>query len=407
MYKLINRATQVLYFKSATGEFLPVNPQQISANSAPAQGILRGTPPVVPVPASPVVPNPAPTVGNPKPLEVKTQKSVGIDNRWDGWPDGEFEMDFTWPEVTATSNLRCHWAVLAGGGDRKGNEHAETWEGGKRATRSCLGIISCSNPVCSIIVRPNVKPDRLDAQLRTPCHCGAALQREKCEVRSTLWRWSGGVHYINGGYHVHRRPTHLLHILKDERRRFEDIVKGNPQAGPLQLVVGVQGIDGPGESVADISPVFLNQHRVGKERLKVIKGEVQDGDGLIAAFADFDKKRPGFVIHSVFGAETVISVQTDFMRSQLVKNMELDGQVNGIVSDGAHGWWKVRESILIVSSTYCPVLLCWVPGVLSYSNGASTRHFMYHFIAVLQSIAREAESRSIDVVDELFAGVSG
>ena len=83
----------------------------------------------------------------------------------------------------------------------------------------------------------------------------------------------------------------------------------------------------------------------------------------------------------------------------------MDGSVNGTVNDAAHGWWKEHTSLLIVSSTYCPDLFCWVPGVLSYTNGASAAHFEHRFLAIFQSIAHEAESHNIDVVDEIFAGV--
>lgn len=89
----------------------------------------------------------------------------------------------------------------------------------------------------------------------------------------------------------------------------------------------------------------------------------------------------------------------------MVKERLLDGPINGLVSDAAHGWWKERTSLLVVSSTYCPDLLCWVPGVLSYTNGASAQQFKYHFLGVIQSIAREAESQNHPVTDELFSGV--
>jgi hypothetical protein len=94
------------------------------------------------------------------------------------------------------------------------------------------------------------------------------------------------------------------------------------------------------------------------------------------------------------------------MRSQLVKDDILDGPVNGMVSDAAHGWWKNRKALLMISSTYCPVLHCWVPGVVSYTNGASRNHFAAHFLALLQSIALEAERRGISVTDDLFKNVS-
>lgn len=54
---------------------------------------------------------------------------------------------------------------------------------------------------------------------------------------------------------LHDRPTHILHLLPHERSQFETVVKSHPKTGPLGLIVGVPGIDGPGESVADISDV--------------------------------------------------------------------------------------------------------------------------------------------------------
>ncbi|KAF8962433.1 hypothetical protein BDZ97DRAFT_1759284 [Flammula alnicola] len=324
---------------------------------------------------------------------------------WDGWPNGHFEQDFSPEEIEATANLRVHWAVRINGGDRKGDEHAETWQRGKKASRRCLGIIECDNPTCNVITRPHTMARGINNQVNGTCRCGAVLVHRRCDVISYLWRWSDGIHYSNGGFHTHRRPTHILHLLPHEQRKFEELVKANPNSGPLQLIVGVPGLEGPGESVADISDVLLNAHRVGKERSKIKKGHVQGADALIASFSKFAAERPNFVIHSNLGEQTVICVQTNFMRSQLVKDQRLEEPVNGMVNDAAHGWWKERNSLLVVSSIYCPYLFCWVPGVLSYSNGASAAHFEHHFLAVFTSIAYEAESRKIIVVDALFAGM--
>ncbi|KAF8959274.1 hypothetical protein BDZ97DRAFT_1667333 [Flammula alnicola] len=189
-------------------------------------------------------------------------------------------------------------------------------------------------------------------------------------------------------------------------RQFEALVKAHPKSGPLQLIVGVPQLEGPGKSVADISDVLLNAHRVGKERQKIKHGQnTQTGDGLIALFAEFDSKHPGFIMRSVVGTETVVSLQTNFMRSQLVKKKRLDGPINGLVNDAAHGFWVERTSLLMISSMYCPVLFCWVPGVMSYTNGASAIHFQHHFIAVLTSIAHEATAQNIPITDDIFAGV--
>ena len=368
--------SEVLYQKTADGQFIPYNltTHTKSANDASHQ--------------------------------VLPQKSESDIVDWDGWPDGGFSRNFTWKEVEATKNLRAHWSYKANGG-YGGDEHASTWQKGKKTSRKCMGVMLCDNhPVCGIITHPQTTARGIDSQLRKGCECGAILIHQQCEVRSFLWQWSGGIYYNNGGNHEHKRPTHLLHLLPDEETRFRALVKSNPMSGPRALITGVPTFEGPGESVADISDVLLNVDRVSKERLKVKHGAGESGDNFLENFAKFEDEHPDFIILSRLGKYTVISTQTAFMRSQLVKDDVVDGPVNGMVSDAAHGWWKDRKALLMISSTYCPVLHCWVPGVVSYTNGASRNHFAAHFLAVLQSIALEAEMRGIYVTDDLFKNVS-
>ncbi|KAF8069339.1 hypothetical protein FPV67DRAFT_1625517 [Lyophyllum atratum] len=312
---------------------------------------------------------PAKISGCPTPAEAhhqRTSSKTPTVTDWDGWPDGFFERDFTFNEVFETNNLKAHWAMKVSGGDRKGDSHAMDWQGGKKSTRRCMGIMECDDRDCEVVTRPQTTPQGIASQLRGPCACGARLLHQPCNIRSELWTFSGGIHYSNGGFHLHQ---------------------------------------GPGDSVADISDVLLNADRVSKERQKIKKGTEVGGDGFIAAFSSFVSQHPHFVINSVLSDVTVVSVQTPFMRSQLVKEKLLEGPINGTVNDAAHGWWKERNSLLMITSTYCPNLFCWVPGVMSYTNGASAEHFKYHFDAVLQSIAHEAEAQKIMVTDRLFAGV--
>ncbi|KAF9032059.1 hypothetical protein BJ165DRAFT_1358081 [Panaeolus papilionaceus] len=322
---------------------------------------------------------------------------------WDGWPDGYFTRNFTQDEFNETGKLRTHWAMFVNGGDRKGQTSSSTWEGGKKATRRCLGVIECDDPVCKVLIRPYTKGHQ--QQLQEKCKCGGTLELRSCNVVSVLHTWAGGVHYSNGGYHLHRRPTHILHLLPDQENRFQELVRSHPKSGPLQLVVGVPGLHGPGKSAADISRVFLNAARVSKERQKVTNEIGPSADGFIASFSRFEDEHPGFVINSVIGKVTVISVQTEFMRSQLVKDSTLNGPINGMVNDAAHGWWRESNSLLMVTSTYCPQLHCWVPSVMSYTNGASTEHFTQHFQAVFQSISLEVKKRKRKLTDADFAGV--
>ncbi|KIM38444.1 hypothetical protein M413DRAFT_12871 [Hebeloma cylindrosporum] len=302
------------------------------------------------------VPNqPCPPPNNHLPPETKVlgpnPQSIG-QGPWDGWPDGRFHRDFTLDEYKQADNLKIHWANRAIGGDRTGDEHALTWEKGKKATRRCLGVITCNNDNCIVVIRPKTTPKAIHEQLNQPCVCTAKVHLQRCEVRSFSYKWSNGVHFYNDGVHAHHRPGRVLHLLNDERERFESLVKAHPNTGPLGLIVGVPGLTGPGESVADISDVFLNADRVSKERQKIKHSTDSGGDSFIAAFAKFTEEYPGFVIYSTLGKVTVISVQTKFMQSTLFKESQLDGPVNGTVNDAAHGWWKERNSLLMITSAH-------------------------------------------------------
>ncbi|KAJ7271324.1 hypothetical protein B0H12DRAFT_989783, partial [Mycena haematopus] len=232
-------------------------------------------------------------------------------SEWDGWPDGDFTRDFSLEFAQAHDNLRVHWACEILGGASGGSVHAETWKDGKVTRRKCQGIIECTNATCNII----------------------------------------------------------------ENNEFRQIVEQNPIAGPLKLLVGRPGIDGPGESVADISPVLFNAERIKYERRKILRGPRRH-DNFNKAFNQFKEKHPDFIREAQFGDVSVIVMQTPFMASKLVKAVVEQEAVNGIVSDAAHRFWKERNSLLIVSSTFVPQhLKCWVPGIMSYANGGTAEHY--------------------------------
>ena len=206
----------------------------------------------------------------------------------DRWLDGTFECTFTYAEVEAMNDLQVHWAMQQHGGDRKGDNFAKAVERGKKSKRSCLGIIKCDNPDCQIIIQPQTWPEGIEKQLQQQCTCAAPLYHIKCAVFSTLVRWSGGIKFSNYGQHAHQRPAHILHLSKDEKSCFEEIITMHPTVGLLGLIVGIPGLHGPGESVAEISDALLNSGRVGKERLKVKHAsDPLGGDSFISSFAKF------------------------------------------------------------------------------------------------------------------------
>ncbi|KAJ7658759.1 hypothetical protein DFH06DRAFT_442939 [Mycena polygramma] len=330
------------------------------------------------------------------------------DIEWDGWPDGDFTRLFPLEYVEANNNLHVHWACQTlGGSTSGGSAHADTWQEGKVTRRRCWGVIECTNRRCPIVVRPQSRKTGIDKQLSVECSCGSELIHHPCDVTSILHTFNGGVHYQNGGTHDHVRPTVRLHMSRKEKDELGRIVEENPGAGPLKLLVGRPGVGGPGKSVADITPVLFNAERIKYERRKILKNaRAPGGDTFIKMFAKFQQDHPGFIREAQFGEVSVIVIQTPFMALKLVKATINSEAVNGIVSDGAHRVWREKNSILIVSSTFEPDRLkCWVPGIMSYSNGGSAEHYRIHFFHLFASIAQECDSLGIPVTDELFANV--
>ncbi|KAJ7168037.1 hypothetical protein C8R46DRAFT_852394, partial [Mycena filopes] len=289
---------------------------------------------------------------------------------WDGWPDGDFACHFSPDFVETHDNLRVHWACETLGGSGAGSVQADTWQEGKVTRRKCRGIIECTDRTCTIIVRPQTRTRGIQKQLSEPCSCGSPLIHQPCDVISTLNTFNNGVYYQNGGSHR-----------------------------PLKLLVGAPSLDGPGDSVADITPVLLNSDRIKYERRKILKGaRPAGGSTFVQAFAAFEEKYPNFIREAQFGDVTVIVLQTPFLAAKLVK-ATVDGEaVNGIVSE--------KNSVLIVSSTFEPKRLrCWVPGIMSYSNGGTAEHYRIHFFHLFRGMASECEVQKIEVTDELFANV--
>ncbi|KAF9006826.1 hypothetical protein BDZ89DRAFT_893388, partial [Hymenopellis radicata] len=307
---------------------------------------------------------------------------------WDGWPDGDFELSLDDATFAATKNLVSHWAMKVNGGDRKGSKDARRWQDGKCSYRECLGYISCINDDCQIILRPATVKTTREKQLGRRCECGSRLQLHPCtgRVKSILYHWRNGIHYCN-----------------NPKSTTKDGFHNHPQA-----VVGLPTLDGPhGKSTADIATPLANANRVAYEKKKLKGSRMQNGSNFLQQYKEFKKRNPEFVIQEKFTDDgvIVISLQHEFMRKQLVKELIETEAVNGLVSDGAHGWWRERNDILIVSSAYSPRLHCWVPGIFSYSNGASAEHFQWHFYALFKSMDKHAKVEDLLLELRHFATV--
>ncbi|TFK80602.1 hypothetical protein K466DRAFT_456005, partial [Polyporus arcularius HHB13444] len=293
---------------------------------------------------------------------------------WDGWPDGTFERFYTHEEYQATKKLAVHWSCRTSGGAH-GSRDAETWEAGRRSVRYCKGVLACAAEGCNRTVRSQVQENRIEAQLDSRCECGGRLQHIPCKATHTITVFKHGVRFAHNG-----------------------------------LLVGVPTLRGPGPKAPDISSVLLNKDRISHE-LRKVRAEAKStkgGDSLnLDEFAAFDADNPGLVVNSIVGKVTVISIQQPLMLAELVKETVVTSEpVNGVVSDAAHGFWRQRNCLLVVSSAYSRTLNCWIPGVLSYTNGATAEHYQHHFFALFKSIAQERARRGWDTSgDEHFGTV--
>lgn len=354
------------------------------------------------------VPSPAESLA---PRAGTVQVTANVDAAtWDGWPDGWFEHTFSTAELEETNQLAVHWSCEASGAT-SGSDQADDWHHGRKLERRCRGVLSCSNQDCQVITRAGTTFSQIQKQLARSCICGGSLRHTTCSALQVLMRFRHGIHFIHKGFHMHPRPTHILHLSKRQKERFTALVEQNPRAGPLELLVGVRTLKGPGASAADISPVLHNKDRISHELKAIRKGQKsQHGydDLNIGEFAQFCSEHPGFIIHSMIREVVVISMQQPLMLAELVKETRLTTEpVNGVVTDAAHGFWKQRNCLLIISSAYSSTLHRWIPGILSYTNGATSDHYRHHFLALFQSIARERRSRNWDTSrDDDFSTVS-
>ena len=340
---------------------------------------------------------------------------LNISLDWDWWPDGYIDRTFT-PEELKTLNrsvsstqdsdllVPVHWACRYSGlpSNRTGPSDADEWLKGSESRRTCLGVIVCENQECDIVIRPATRRETVDKQLAKLCPCGSALVRPtKCPTIQKMYRFKGRIHFVHKNFHNHDRPTYTLHLTHKEQALFTQVIEQHPRSGPLQLLVGVPTLRGPGPSVAEISPVLHNRDRVGYERQK-IKAQHRDtnpqGSTLdVNRFNEFCHDNPDFMVSAQLAPVVVLSMQSKDLLAELVKATQIaDEPVNGILTDAAHGYWKEDNNLLVVSSIYSQSLQRWIPGLVSYTNGATEQHYCQHFLTLFQTIAHERMRQGLD-----------
>ncbi|KAF5368795.1 hypothetical protein D9757_012291 [Collybiopsis confluens] len=324
---------------------------------------------------------------------------------WNGWPSGRFAMNLTHGQFVSTKALQVNWATRNSGGDRTGQSSSPNIYNGKVSSKQCLGLIHCTSPDCQIISRPRVKSeaDRIH-QLSGVCSCGPF-----CNSKSHLICWgqigndiNTKYRHINGDAHIHSRLPHVIHFSKQEEEKFFSLVNNHPSLGPAALVVGPKTITGFGPGAADVAQAARNPDFVAYQRRK-IKSQAQGGHSFLRQFSAWQQQHPGVVRTSITNEKvSIVSIQTEWIRDRIISETVTAGPLNGMVSDGAHGYWNHSSLVLIITSTFSKKLQIWVPNLFTYSDGTSSEHYRYHFKGVFQSIAELAELKGVKLVDEMF-----
>jgi hypothetical protein len=428
----------VLYQRDPSGVYIPVAATTGHTNLARAQGVDSSSKLPPPPPSQSYVhdftkvpeldmSDPAPltqfTPLNPQPLS-NSPRSLGQGvsftslellggGGWDSWANGPFILDLNHAQYEITKKLELHWVTKTNGGDKRGSVSSPDVQGGRISNKQCLGVIRCRNDACKILVRPKVRSADIRRQLAEKCQCGSSLVSHSCGSKSFLIQWgrSGDddttirYRYLNGSAHNHPRIPQVKHFSQKEYTEFEKLVHSHPKLGPAGLLVGPQVVGGYGRGAADIGQAGKNRAFVAYKAREIKSRSIaQNGHWFIEQFSHWQRSHPGIVRTSLFHAEvSIISVQTGWMCNMLLPEIAIvDKPVRGLITDGAHGYWSEGRAILIVTSIFCASLGVWVPGLFTYADGASTRHYRYHFKGVFESIGNVAQARNVEVTDEMF-----
>ncbi|KAJ7210149.1 hypothetical protein GGX14DRAFT_363843, partial [Mycena pura] len=343
-------------------------------------------------------------------VDALSSRASGLQT-WNPWTDGMWER--TYPrEYFEQCQFAVHWACEVRGGKRNtvGSSRAKERLDGVHTLRLCLGVMKCANRHCDIITRPQTKNSGRLAQIQAGCSCGSQLVHHKCSIRMEYWVYRDGAHFRHSGYHHHERVP-ARHLTPRERAQFETVIHEHPRMGPAQLLTGRPAVNGPGPSVANISPVLLNQHRIQYERRKILNPEnkvrLATDRRFLPKLERFKAKHPEWTIGlHCEGKINVIVLQSPWQRRMGLKDKIRSEAVNGIVSDACHDYFAGHNQLLFLSSTFEPThLKCWVPIVMTYSNGATAVHYRIHFLYLFRGLAQRCEEIDHDVTDELFANV--
>ncbi|KAF7315333.1 hypothetical protein MIND_00047900 [Mycena indigotica] len=156
------------------------------------------------------------------------------------------------------------------------------------------------------------------------------------------------------------------------------------------------------------SSVLNNLDRLKYERRKTLVAANRMKDQRFEEFLDgLRAKYPDWTIEVHWNQRIhMIMFQSEWQRKMSIKDQIKHEALNGIVSDACHDYWSNGKDLLFISSTYEPKFMkCWVPILMTYSNGATAEHYRIHFLKLMRGILRSAIQSNRPFTDSMVANV--
>ena len=273
----------------------------------------------------------------------------------------------------------------------------------------CLGVLKC--PHCDFLARPLYpKKKSMGEQPRAPKnkHCplhsddliwvpctGGPLSSKKGEqgklqpCKLILNRDLDGstteiIASHVGNHSSHPRPP-ITKPAPTAMKKFIEIVKTNPAAGPAKLRMGSSTLD----SVGNLDEAFTNQDRLGYYRRKTLAQGLrpQGIRGSIGALLSFNKDlNEPFIIHMDLMSQhnNIITMQTPYMKSVL--NQGASGLQSDTVEGVIHDFEYTSGTVDIhFTSALDPIQQRWVPVLVSIIFGRAAPVFYSHWKSLFNS----------------------
>ncbi|KXN93409.1 hypothetical protein AN958_00328 [Leucoagaricus sp. SymC.cos] len=164
-----------------------------------------------------------------------------------------------------------------------------------------------------------------------------------------------------------------------------EVVTNHPKATAIGLAHGVEILNGTTTPAGKIDDAFINLSRLRNKRTQILGSADNTKGDVMRALINFMHKNPGFIVEFHLNP-LIVCVRTRFMRDVAVHEEYPEAPLNGMVSDGAHKFFRDQEFILMGSSVFDKTLGRWCPVLFSWMCGAAASQYRLHFLCLFKGI---------------------